>query len=137
MKSSLVEGKKTDGIDDGIEGQFEQALGTLVFAIPPADRDFSYSIDTISQPEFNTIEIEFLVDYSFKVFDTKWSKVGKPVTVEFPVWGITHPSYSPGVIDDSWGEDVTPCVNDCLLSNLMLISCGGSINNIIPPYESC
>jgi hypothetical protein len=131
MENLLPKEKTTDNY-------FKQALGTLSFQIPDSDANFSYRIIDISQPDFNTIKIDFAVDYSFEIFETKWEKSNKEVTVILSANGITHPEHKL-VIDHGWIEDSFPCSPiTCLLSDIIaeFDDCNGVVD-IIDEARNC
>jgi hypothetical protein len=124
---SNIEGIMDDGDDGGfnympeIAGtdlNYEQALKTLSFSINPSDRSFDYTLVKARQTNWFTIELNFSVDYSFKVFDSEWSRQNKQVLISFPVYSLWHVNRSL-IIDKSWVENMTGCyVNDIISDSI-------------------
>lgn len=128
-----------DVMKDGVQGTtvilepssttaslLDQALETLTFELDNAES--TYRIENIRQLTYNEIQIDFRVDYKFKISKTQWEKSGKIVTVTLSVYSMWHPRYS-RYIDDSW------VINDtgCYITNIMLDASACSGLNIMPP----
>jgi hypothetical protein len=107
---------------------FNQTLRTLTFS--PDTKEFSYAISSVEQESFDTIKLNFLVNYSFSLFDTSWSKNNKPVNINVSVYGLSHPSHpSSGTIDSSWRTDANGCYANIIFGT------GTCSGNIKPPIR--
>jgi hypothetical protein len=105
-----------------------QSLRTLTFNLDA--QSFNYSLQSIEQPDYKTIMLNFEVDYYFKVLDTNWSRKSLPVSITLDVHGMSHPGHSAsGVIDSSWVSDSSGCYANIIFSDNPII-CSG---NIRPP----
>jgi hypothetical protein len=118
-KTYLIPESTTNGI-------FNQSLRTLTFNIDHVN--FKYDIKDIDQKRYDTIVFNFLVNYSFFMFNTNWSKHNKPVDIEIDVYGLKHPDYS-RIIEKDWIENNT---EPCLIDKIMDVNvCIGK--DIMPP----
>ncbi|MBN2459923.1 hypothetical protein JXB28_06585 [Candidatus Woesearchaeota archaeon] len=107
---------------------FHQALGTLTF--DPESLEFSYVLESVEQPYYDTLQLNFLVNYSFSSFSTRWSKSNKPVNISFTVYSLMHPDYDE-VIGTNWVERNEGCYIWGILSISPPPDCEGK--NIMPP----
>lgn len=128
--TSFTKENVVDLMKDGVNGSvimnpllatndnFKQALGTLTFN--PESVLFDYSLDSVEQPSYDTIRLNFLVNYSFSFFDAKWSRKNLPVSINISIYSLFHPLYNK-VIETNWVENTAGCY----------------INSIITPPQSC
>jgi hypothetical protein len=78
---------------------FIQSLATLSFKLDVST--FVYKLEGVRQLDYNSMKLNFHVDYFFSAFDTNWSIKDKDVNVTVQVYGLWHPYYN-GVIDNDW-----------------------------------
>jgi len=106
---------------------FKQALGTLTFQM---DYEvFSYSLESFEQVDYETMKLNFNVNFSFNVFDTNWTRTNKPVNITVLVQGLSHPNHlSSGVIDNSWRSDSNGCYANIIFGTGI---CNGNIRPIV------
>lgn len=105
---------------------FNQSLATLSFKLD--ENNFSYTLERVWQSKYDTMKLNFHVNYSFSAFDTSWSKTDKDVNITIPVYGLWHPRYNK-MIKDNWKENDTGCYINNIMSDLP--GCDGM--NIMPP----
>ncbi|KYK24483.1 hypothetical protein AYK26_06590 [Euryarchaeota archaeon SM23-78] len=108
------------------DDNFQQSLGTLTFTLD--EKEFDFRLESFEQPRYDTIQLNFLVNYSFKMTESNWSKTDKQVIIPITVYGLYHPTYLE-VIDDSWLEDTA---DECYINEIFSSppSCSGM--NIMP-----
>ena len=107
------------------DGLFDQVLRTLTFE--PDFSGFNYSIENIRQVNYDTLELDFNVDYIFNAFNSSWTITHKPFIVIINVYALWHPLYGE-VIDNSWAMNDTGCyVNEIIFDSRWHFFLSGSI----------
>jgi hypothetical protein len=91
------------------DDNLRQAMATLTFK--PA-YTFDFHITNIRQTIYNEFDVDFSVEYSFKMGDSTWSKDGLMVTVPVTVYGLKHPIYM-NIVDSPWIQETDP--NKCFI----------------------
>jgi len=107
---------------------FQQSLATLSFKLDNAS--FNYALESAEQLSYDSIRLNFSVNYYFKAFDTNWSKTNKLVSVNLQLYGLWHPGLGE-IIDSSWEENST---GSCYINQVIIPApqpgCSGM--NIMP-----
>ncbi len=99
------------------DANFEQALGTLTFKLVNDDRTFEYSLRSVKQLSFDTLQLNFSVSYNLQVAGNKWFVQDKTYLINVNVYSMWHPSHS-NVIDDLWiPKTDAGCYADLIISN--------------------
>jgi len=80
----------------------DQTLGTLTYTL---ENEFEYILEEVRQPDFDTLELEFVVSYKFESFENKWENTDKHVILEIPIYGLRHPAHERHLITDDWELD--------------------------------
>lgn len=110
------------------DSTYSQTLGTLSFELPTEKQNFDYTLKSVKQTSYDTIEMEFEASYSFSVFGSTWSKNNKEILITFDLYSLRHPAYSGEIITKSWikGGD------DCFVSDVFTDAKPCSVQNIKP-----
>lgn len=107
---------------------FQQSLATLSFELDNASLE--YRLESTEQLSYDSIRLNFRVNYFFRAFDTNWSKTNKLISINVPVYGLWHPEFDE-IIDSSWSENST---SGCYINQIMTpapdTACSGM--NIMP-----
>lgn len=129
MDNSYSNSMGKDYIEDTLttDELLSQSFKTLTFSFEDSATVFGYRILSMRQISFNTIEVDFEVDYSFTAFGNTWSRVGKQITIEYDVYSLTHPNGL--IIVDSW----IPDSSICLIHDLVSDADDFCNFNIVPP----
>jgi hypothetical protein len=130
MKTGTYNGQTYIPSDLTTDTGLAQVLRTIPYRFE--EHSFSYAIDDIRQPDYDTIEIEFLVDYSFEILNAKWMGQDRQFTVILKVYSMWHPAYQ-DIITQSWIPD-SECYIDKILDNAGYCS-EGIRPLVIPPPE--
>jgi len=111
------------------DNAYKETLGTLTFTIKNGGV-FDYSLDSVKQIDFKTLELDFIVNYEFELFENKWSKSNKHVLVQVPIYSLKHPAYDRRIITKDWSFDNS---GNCFIEQIFLNAkpCAGL--NIAPP----
>jgi hypothetical protein len=108
---------------------FQQSLATLSFELDNAS--FNYRLESAEQPSYDSIRLNFRVNYFFRAFDTNWSRTGKLISINVPVYGLWHPDFDE-IIDSSWSQNST---SGCYINQIITpdpdTACSGM--NMMPP----
>ncbi len=108
---------------------FQQSLATLSFELD--DARLKYRLESAEQPSYDSIRLNFRVNYFFRAFDTNWSRTDKIVSINVPVYGLWHRDFGE-IIDSSWLQNSTSgCYIDQIITPAPEPSCVGM--NIMPP----
>jgi len=105
---------------------FRQSLGTLSFTM--SNNEFDYSLEKVQQTDFETLLLNFKVNYSFTSFGTTWSANNKALNITLQVYGLAHPVYGK-VIDSSWIENNTA---SCFVNQIISDAAPCTGMNIMP-----
>jgi hypothetical protein len=107
---------------------FQQSLATLSFELDNASLE--YRLESTEQPSYDSIRLNFRVNYFFRAFDTNWSRTDKLISINVPVYGLWHPEFD-DIIDSNWEENST---SGCYINQIITPdpepSCSGI--NIMP-----
>jgi ribosomal protein L31 len=115
---------------------FGQALSTLTFT--PKVADFIYTLNEVTQEDYDTIKFSFLVDYEFQSFDITWSKTDLPMDIYVDIYGLWHPEWSDQVhkvINEEWIKDTddSGCFHDMIFTDGE--TCTDPDFNIVPCWD--
>lgn len=83
---------------------FQQSLATLSFKLDNAS--LSYRLESAEQLSYDSIRLNFSVNYFFRAFDSNWSRTNKLVSIDMSVYGLWHPDFNE-IIDSSRVENST------------------------------
>ncbi|MBD3203274.1 hypothetical protein GF327_03200 [Candidatus Woesearchaeota archaeon] len=88
---------------------FNQSVQTLSFRKELKSINFNYGLENVEQLNFYSARFDFLINYTFIVFEKNWTKTNKPVSIVIDFYYLYHPTFDDTIEKDWKLNDTEPC----------------------------